>query len=53
VTNNRDYGFQHGAGVMEIRGVQKLRWGTDATVDKTKPADHGVFTIFTTAVGDA
>jgi len=38
---------------MEIRGVQKLRWGTDATVDKTKPADHGVFTIFTTAVGDA
>jgi len=53
VTNNRDYGFQHGAGVMEIRGVQKLRWGTDATVDKTAPVDHGVFTILTTAVGDA
>lgn len=53
VTNNRDYGFQHGAGVMEIRGIQKLRFGTDASVDKTAPVDNGVFTIFTAAVADA
>ncbi len=53
VTNNRDYGFQHGAGVMEIRGIEKLRWGTDGTTDTSTPVDHGVFTIFTTAVGDA
>lgn len=53
VVNNRDYGFQHGAGVMEIRGVQKLRFGSDASVDTTKPVDTGVFSIFTTAVGDA
>lgn len=52
-TNNRDYGFQHGAGIMEIRGVQKLRFGKHATVDTTTPVDNGVFTIVTTAVGDA
>jgi len=53
ITNVRDYGWQHGVGVMEIRGCEKLRFGTDATVDTTKPVDAGVYTIFTTAVGDA
>jgi N4-gp56 family major capsid protein len=52
-TDVADYGFVHGAAVMEIRGIEKLRWGTDATVDKTAPKDHGIVTIFTTAVADA
>ncbi|HXI78040.1 MAG TPA: DUF4043 family protein [Steroidobacteraceae bacterium] len=52
-TQNDDYQFMHGAGIMEIRGVQKLRWGTDATTDKTAPKDHGIVTIFTSAVADA
>ena len=29
VTNTRDYGFMHGVGVEEIRGVQKLAFGVD------------------------
>ena len=43
----------HGVGIQEMRGIAKLRFGTDATVDQTKPADAGVFTIYTTAEPDA
>ena len=53
ITNERDYGFSHGTGVMEIRGVAKMRFGTDAAVDGTKPVDHGVFTIWSAAEPDA
>jgi N4-gp56 family major capsid protein len=53
ITNTRDYGFMHGVGVQEIRGVAKLRFGTDATVDQTKPVDNGVMTIWSAAVADA
>ena len=52
-TNTRDYGYMHGVGIQEIRGIGKLRFGVDPTVDTTKPVDNGVFTIFTTAVADA
>lgn len=52
-TNTRDYGYFHGVGIQEMRGVAKLRFGTDASVDQTKPADAGVFTIWTTAEPDA
>jgi N4-gp56 family major capsid protein len=52
-TNTRDYGYMHGVGIQEIRGIGKLRFGTDPTVDTTKPVDNGVFTIYTTAVADA
>jgi N4-gp56 family major capsid protein len=52
-TNVRDYGYFHGVGVQEIRGIGKLRFGVDPTVDTTKPVDNGIFTIFTTAVADA
>ena len=38
---------------MEMRGVNKLRFGTDPTVDTTKPVDNGVLTIFSAAVADA
>ena len=53
ITNERDYGFFSGTGVMEIRGVAKLRFGTDPTVDQTKPVDNGVFTLWSAAVADA
>jgi len=53
ITNERDYGFFTGTGVMEIRGVQKLRFGTDPTVDTTKPVDNGVVTVWSAAEPDA
>jgi N4-gp56 family major capsid protein len=53
ITNERDYGFFSGVGVMEIRGVAKLRFGIDPTVDQTKPVDNGVFTVWSSATADA
>ena len=38
---------------MEIRGVAKLRFGTDPTVDQTKPVDNGVVTVWSAAEPDA
>lgn len=52
-TNVRDYDFFHGVGVQEIRGIGKLRFGTDATVDTTAPKDAGIVTGFAANVGDA
>jgi N4-gp56 family major capsid protein len=52
-TNTRDYGFMHGVGIQEMRGIGKLRWGVDPTVDTSKPVDAGIVTIYTAAVADA
>lgn len=52
-TNTRDYGYMHGVGIQEIRGIGKLRFGVDPSVDTTKPVDNGIMTIFTSAVADA
>ena len=52
-TNTRDYGYMHGVGIQEMRGIGKLRWGVDPTVDTTKPVDAGIVTIYTAAVADA
>lgn len=52
-TNVRDYGFMNGVAVQEMRGIGKLRWGVDATTDKTTPVDAGIVTIWTAAVADA
>jgi hypothetical protein len=52
-TNTRDYGYMHGVGLQEVRGIGKLRFGIDPTVDTTKPVDNGIMTIFTSAVADA
>lgn len=52
-TNTRDYGFMHGVGIQEIRGIGKLQFGKDASVDTTTEVDQGVFTIYTAAVADA
>ncbi|MBI5136897.1 MAG: DUF4043 family protein [Nitrospirae bacterium] len=45
VTQDTDYQFRHGVAVQEIRGVQKLRFGTGAA-DTDVPKDHGVLTLF-------
>jgi hypothetical protein len=47
-----DYEFMHGAGVQEIRGIEKLRFGTDPAVDTTTPKDHGIATAFVAAATD-
>jgi N4-gp56 family major capsid protein len=52
-TNTRDYNYMHGVGIQEMRGIGKLRFGTDPTVDTTKPVDAGIVSIFTSAVADA
>jgi N4-gp56 family major capsid protein len=52
-TNTRDYGYMHGVGVQEIRGIGKLRFGVDPTVDTTKPVDNGIVTFQTAATADA
>ena len=52
-TNTRDYGYMHGVGIQEMRGIGKLRWGVDPTVDTTKPVDAGIVSVFTAAVADA
>src|SRR4249920_2423512 len=52
-TNTRDYNYMHGVGIQEMRGIGKLRFGTDPTVDTTKPVDAGIVTVWTSAVADA
>jgi len=52
-TNTRDYNYMHGVGIQEMRGIGKLRFGTDVSVDTTKPVDAGVVSVFTSAVADA
>ncbi len=49
VTQESDYKFQHGVAVQEIRGIEKLRFGTGAT-DTAAPKDHGVVTVYTAGV---
>lgn len=51
-TDTDDYGFLHGVGVQEIRGIEKLRFGTDPSADTTTPKDHGVVTAFVAAAAD-
>ena len=52
-TNMRDYGFMHGVGLQEMRGIDKLRFGRDPTNDTDSPVDQGIFTMFGASVGDA
>lgn len=51
-TNVRDYGFFHGVGLQEIRGIGKLVFGRDPTTDVSQLVDQGIYTIFTTAIAD-
>jgi hypothetical protein len=43
----------HGVGISEMRGIGKLRFGTDTTVDGTLPKDAGMVTVFTASVADS
>jgi len=52
-TDVRDYGFRHGVGVQEIRGIEKLVFGTSTTSDTGTLVQNGVLTLFTAAVADA
>jgi hypothetical protein len=51
-TDTDDYEFLHGVGVQEIRGIDKLRFGTAAGVDTTTPKDHGIVTAFVAGAAD-
>jgi N4-gp56 family major capsid protein len=51
-TDIDDYEFLHGVGVQEIRGIEKLRFGTVAGADTTTPKDHGIVTAFVAAAAD-
>ena len=51
-TDVDDYEFLHGVGVQEIRGIEKLRFGTVAGADTTTPKDHGIVTAFVSAPSD-
>lgn len=51
-TDVRDYGFRNGVGVQEIRGIEKLMFGTGIN-DRDSLKQNGVFTLFTSAVADA
>lgn len=51
-TNVRDYGYMHGVGLQEIRGIGKLCFGRDPTTDTTTLVDQGIFSIFTSSPAD-
>lgn len=51
-TNVRDYDFLHGVGVSEIRGVEKLLFGS-GTTDTADLKQHGVVTVYVSGVADA
>ena len=51
-TDTDDYEFLHGVGVQEIRRVEKLRFGTNASTETGNPKDHGIVTGFVAAAAD-
>lgn len=51
-TNVRDYGFVNGVGIAEMRGIEKLLFGTGAG-DTDDKKQHGVVTVYTAGVADA
>jgi hypothetical protein len=51
-TNVRDYGFIHGVGVSEVRGIEKLIFGS-GSADTDDLQQHGVVTVYTAGVADA
>jgi N4-gp56 family major capsid protein len=51
-TNVRDYGFIHGVGISEVRGIEKLIFGS-GSADTDDLQQHGVVTVYTAGVADA
>jgi N4-gp56 family major capsid protein len=48
-----DYGNEQGVALVTIDGLNKLRFGTDSSVDTTTPKQHGVVTGYFAAVADS
>jgi N4-gp56 family major capsid protein len=51
-TNVRDYGYFHGVGLQEIRGIGKLVFGRGPAADVSQLVDQGVFTLFVSSPAD-
>ncbi len=51
-TQTDDYGFRHGVGISEIRGIEKMIFGSGST-DTADTKDHGVVTGWFAAVADS
>lgn len=51
-TDTRDYGFRNGVGIGEMRGIEKLMFGTGVN-DFDTPVQNGVYTLFAAAAPDA
>lgn len=51
-TQTTDYEFRHGVGIKEMKGVEKLLFGTGAG-DTDDLKQHGVVTVWTAGVADA
>lgn len=52
ITDERDYKFRNGVAIQEMRGVEKLMFGTGIN-DRDTLVQQGVYTLFTAAVQDA
>lgn len=50
-TQQNDYGFRNGVGVSEIRGIEKLLFGSGSG-DTDDLKQHGVVTVWTAGVAD-
>lgn len=50
-TNVRDYGFVNGVGISEMRGIEKMLFGSGAA-DTDDKKQHGVVTVYTAGVAD-
>jgi hypothetical protein len=46
ITDDTDYGDKQGVAAQEIRGIQKMQFGTDTTTETTTKKDNGIFTGF-------
>jgi N4-gp56 family major capsid protein len=51
-TQVNDYGFRNGVGIQEMRGIEKLLFGSGAG-DTDDLKQHGVVTVWTAGVADA
>lgn len=51
-TNVTDHQFRKAVGVIEIRGVDKLRFGTNSGSDTGDTKDHGMLTLYSASAAD-
>lgn len=52
-TDVTDYGAQHGVAIQEIRAVNKMLFGKNASTDTGDLVQHGMVTVYTAGVADA